>query len=188
MRAYLVASTVILASACSQVDPFTSEERADIDCLAAITVVEITNAIRDGTENGMGDAELAAIRPAKIADAIARLDEKYPNRMDEAYLEYDINNRLGKIEEAIRSSRVRACVTGGGSMLRVHLKGRPPRNYREAFMTPEENRQLKVLLDHLFDAGFLMINTCSATLSTAMGEAEVDAFVQALERGLSNLG
>lgn len=103
MRAYLVASTVILASACSQVDPFTAEERADIDCLAAITVVEITNAIRNGTENGMGDAELAAIRPAKIADAIARLDEKYPNRMDEAYLEYDINNRLGKIEEAIRS-------------------------------------------------------------------------------------
>ena len=103
MRAYLVASTVILAAACSQVDPFTAEERADIDCLAAITVVEITNAIRDGTENGLGDAELAAIRPAKIADAIARLDEKYPNRMDEAYLEYDINNRLGKIEEAIRS-------------------------------------------------------------------------------------
>lgn len=103
MRAYLVASFVILASACSQVDPFTAEERADIDCLAAITVVEITNAIRNGTEDGMGDAELAAIRPAKIADAIARLDEKYPNRMDEAYLEYDINNRLGKIEEAIRS-------------------------------------------------------------------------------------
>lgn len=103
MRAYLVASIVCLVSACGQIDPFTAEERADIDCLAAITVVEITDAIRAGTENGAGEAELAAIRPAKIADAIARLEATYPDRIDEAYLEYDINNRLGKIEDAIRS-------------------------------------------------------------------------------------
>ena len=91
------------------------------------------------------------------------------------------------IEEAIRRTGARACVTGGGSMFRVHLKPEPPRDYREAFMTPEENGQLKVLLDHLFDAGFLMINTCSATLSTAMGEAEVDALVEALEAGFAKL-
>ena len=87
------------------------------------------------------------------------------------------------IEDAIRATGFRACVTGGGSMFRVHHKDRPPRNYREAFMTAEENRLLKRLLDHLFDAGFLMINTCSATISTPMGEPEIDSLVAALERG-----
>ena len=91
------------------------------------------------------------------------------------------------VEEAIRATGIQACVTGGGSMFRVHLKERPPRNYREAFMTPEENRRLKLLLDHLFGEGFLMINTCSATISTPMGESEIDALVAALESGFSKV-
>jgi glutamate-1-semialdehyde 2,1-aminomutase len=91
---------------------------------------------------------------------------------------------MGGIEEAIRRTGATACVTGTGSMFRVHVKAKPPANYREAYLTPEESRRLKALLDHLFDAGFLMINTCSATLSTPMGESEVDALVEAIESGL----
>lgn len=91
------------------------------------------------------------------------------------------------IERAIRETGVRACVTGGGSILRVHLKQRPPRNYREAYMSPEQGRRLKRLLDHLFDRGLMMINTCSATMSTAMGEAEVDALVGAMQSGFAEL-
>ncbi len=91
------------------------------------------------------------------------------------------------IEDVIRSTGFTACVTGGGSMFRVHLKPRPPRNYREAFMTPEETRQLKVLLDHLFDEGFMMINTCSATISTPMGEPEIDSLVAALGSGFEKV-
>jgi glutamate-1-semialdehyde 2,1-aminomutase len=88
------------------------------------------------------------------------------------------------IDEAIRRIGATACVTGTGSMFRVHVKAKPPANYREAYLTPEESRRLKALLDHLFDAGFLMINTCSATISTPMGESEVDALVDAIESGL----
>jgi len=91
------------------------------------------------------------------------------------------------IEEAIRGTGFRACVTGGGSLFRVHFKERPPRNYREAFMSPEENVLLKKMLDHLFDEGFLMINTCSGALSTPMGEAEIDALVAAMEGGFRML-
>ncbi len=87
--------------------------------------------------------------------------------------------------DAIRATGFKACVTGGGSMFRVHLKDRPPNNYREAFATAEENHQLKILLDHLFEQGFMMINTCSATISTPMGEAEIDALVAALEGGFN---
>ena len=94
---------------------------------------------------------------------------------------------MNGIEAAIKRGGVRACVTGGGSMFRVHMKATAPRNYREAYMTPEENAQLKILLDHLFDDGFMMINTCTATLSTAMGEAEIDALVSSLEAGFKKL-
>jgi glutamate-1-semialdehyde 2,1-aminomutase len=91
------------------------------------------------------------------------------------------------IERAIASTGVAACVTGGGSMFRVHLKERPPRNYRETYPTPEQAGRLAMLLDHLFDEGFMMINTLSATISTAMGEGEIDALVAAMERGFWKL-
>ena len=51
-------------------------------------------------------------------------------------------------------------------------------------MTPEESRRLSLLLDYLFDRGFIMINTCSGTLSTAMGEADIDRFADTLLDGL----
>ena len=91
------------------------------------------------------------------------------------------------INRAIEVTGASACVTGGGSMFRVHMKEHPPENYREAFVTPDESRRLSLLLDHLFDAGFIMISTCSATTSTAMGEDEIDALVEAMAEGLEKL-
>jgi glutamate-1-semialdehyde 2,1-aminomutase len=87
------------------------------------------------------------------------------------------------VNDAIRSTGATACVTGGGSMFRVHLKAQPPMNYREAFATPDEMGKLKLLLTHLFNEGFIMINTCSATISTPMSEAEIDALVASMEQG-----
>lgn len=91
------------------------------------------------------------------------------------------------IESAIDASGIEACVTGAGSMFRVHMKTSPPTTHRDAVVTPEESRRLTSLLDHLFDAGFLMINTCSATTSTVMGEEEVDALIAAMETGFRRL-
>jgi glutamate-1-semialdehyde 2,1-aminomutase len=67
-------------------------------------------------------------------------------------------------------------------MFRVHLKPRPPRNYREAFVGPDESRLLRGLLDHLLEEGFIMINTGSAAVSTAMGNDEIDGLVEAVRR------
>lgn len=91
------------------------------------------------------------------------------------------------IREVIQRTGVAACVTGEGSMFRVHLKADPPRNYREAYASLEEQRRLKGLLDALFRAGMIMINTCSATTSTAMGESEVDALVAGFEEGFRTM-
>ena len=72
-------------------------------------------------------------------------------------------------------------------MFRVHMKEEAPKDFREAFLTPEENQKLTMLLDHLFNAGFLMINTCSAALSTPMTETEIDALVSAIKTGFQKL-
>ncbi len=91
------------------------------------------------------------------------------------------------LEAAIERTGIHACVTGGGSMFRVHFKEHPPRNYREAYPTAAEIDLVHRQLAHMFESGFMMINTCAGVLSTPMGEAEVDAFVDAMEAGFRKL-
>jgi glutamate-1-semialdehyde 2,1-aminomutase len=91
------------------------------------------------------------------------------------------------ITSAVERTGAIACVTGGGSMFRIHMKATPPRDFREAYLTPDEQARLTVLIDHLFDAGFVMINTCTATLSTPMSETEIDALVAAIESGFRKI-
>lgn len=114
--------------------------------------------------------------------ALELYDEAAVNRLNEL-----ARRAMTGIETAIAETGAVACVTGGGSIFRVHFKECAPRNYREAFMTPEENTRLKIMLNHLFDSGFMMINTCTATLSTAMTEAEIDALVDAMRTGFRKL-
>jgi len=72
-----------------------------------------------------------------------------------------------RLMEAIRLTDIPACVTGGGSMFRVHMKSDPPANYRAAFQTPEE--------------------TCSGTLSTVMTEKEIDILVDVMLSGFGKI-
>jgi len=91
------------------------------------------------------------------------------------------------VTSAIRDAGAPACVTGTGSMLRLHMKASPPRDFREAYLAPEEAARLKFMLDHLFESGFLMINTCTAALSTPMTEREIDGLVGAIASGLDKI-
>ncbi|MBL4809437.1 MAG: aspartate aminotransferase family protein [Phycisphaerales bacterium] len=91
------------------------------------------------------------------------------------------------ITDAISETGLAACVTGGGSMFRVHMKEHEPCNFREAYLTPEQNGQIKLLLDYMFDEGFVLINTCTATLSTPMTEVEIDALVRAFKGGFQRI-
>ena len=88
-------------------------------------------------------------------------------------------NKLGKrardgIIEAIRTADVPFCVSGAGSLFRVHVKPVIPENYRAAFLNVDGTRILNSLLDYLFDNGLMLINTCTGSLSTAITEKEVD--------------
>lgn len=91
------------------------------------------------------------------------------------------------IRSAIDESQIDGCVTGSGSIFRVHFKPEPPTNHRDAYASEEESRRLGIMLDHLFEEGFMMINTCSATLSTAMTETEIDALIDAMASGFARI-
>jgi len=88
-----------------------------------------------------------------------------------------------RIAEAIKIARAPACVTGAGSMFRVHMKPEAPRDYRSGLQTEEEAHLLKLLLDHLAENGVLMIATGSGALSTPMTEKEIDRLAEAILGG-----
>jgi glutamate-1-semialdehyde 2,1-aminomutase len=104
-----------------------------------------------------------------------------------AYLNRLADSARTSISEAIRVADIPACVTGGGSMFRVHMKGEIPTTYRAAYMTAKESKIIQVLLDHLFDNGIIMINTCSGSLSTAMTDKEIEILTETLLTGFRKI-
>jgi glutamate-1-semialdehyde 2,1-aminomutase len=104
-----------------------------------------------------------------------------------AHVNYLAERAKHGIDEAIRRVGIPACVTGGGSFMRVHMKENVPRHYRDAYMTPEEGTRLRVLINHLFDEGFIVINTCSASMSTVMVERDIDDLVEAMVSGFRKI-
>ena len=104
-----------------------------------------------------------------------------------AYVNQLADSARRQIQEAIRIANIPACVTGSGSMFRVHLKPEVPVNYRTAFVNPNEARRLSGLLDHLLDNGIMMINTCTGTISTAMTETEITHLADAMLSGFRKI-
>ncbi len=101
-------------------------------------------------------------------------------------------NELGniarrQIAQAIETAGIPACVTGGGSIFRIHMKPAPPNNYRESYVAPEENRLIRALLDHAYEDGIILIGTCSGTLSTPMSQREIDHLAEVLLAGFRKI-
>ena len=102
-------------------------------------------------------------------------------------------NELGErarsaIEEAIRVTDVPACVTGTGSMFRIHMKPNPPRNYREVYDHVGEAALRKEFLDFALDNGILLVGTCTGMLSTPMTQAEIDHLADVAENAFRKIG
>ena len=101
-------------------------------------------------------------------------------------------NRLGdlarsRIREAIEVAGAAACVTGAGSLFRVHMRSEPPRDYRSGFPTADEKTRLSRFIDGMYDEGIVLIHTGTGALSTAMTEAEIDRLAEAVLTSLRRL-
>ncbi len=91
------------------------------------------------------------------------------------------------LAEVIRQADVAASVSGTGSLLRLHLKEQPPRNYREAYLSGDEKRALSALIEALYDEGMIMIHTGAAALSTPMGRGDIDRLCGAVLKSLLSI-
>ena len=89
-----------------------------------------------------------------------------------------------QIEEAISVANLPACITGAGSMFRIHLTKKPPKNARQAYQTSEIKNLIDQLLDYLFlKENIIMINTCSCMFATTITQKEVDRLSESLLNG-----
>jgi glutamate-1-semialdehyde 2,1-aminomutase len=101
-------------------------------------------------------------------------------------------NRLGVFARAaltalIHKSDIKACVTGVGSMFRVYFKESPPVDYRSAWQNESESKMVRFMVDYLYRNGFMLIGTCTAALSTAHTEKEVEQLIACFAAGFDSL-
>lgn len=96
-------------------------------------------------------------------------------------------NQLGdytrlEIANLIANKSIKVCVTGIGSMFRLHFKETAPSNYREAYADAIEAQAVKSLIKELEEQKIILINTGSGMLSTMMDKSSIDALIQAMSR------
>ncbi len=107
--------------------------------------------------------------------------------------EFDRLNALGArardgVANAFSDAGVDGQVTGGGSLLRLHMTSVPLVDYRSARATDAQSAALTGVFDFMHANGVLLSETGLCALSTAMGEAEVDSFVEIFAAALASTG
>ena len=101
----------------------------------------------------------------------------------------DLNNLTNvarnQIEEVIKLADVPVCLTGAGSMFRMHFQENAPNTYRETYQNKETRDVINELLDFLFfEEDIVMINTMACMFATSLKQSDVDRLSDALLRGL----
>jgi len=101
-------------------------------------------------------------------------------------------DRLGeRVRDGIDAAFARAGVPGGavgmGSLLKVHFKDGPVRDYRSAYQTPEESSRLAAFVRGLLNNGVIAASYGLMALSTPMTDAEADEIVAAAESALRDI-
>lgn len=85
-----------------------------------------------------------------------------------------------QILEAGKVAGIPLSITGQGSMFKVHFKDTPPRSYREVYEDDYSKKITKMFLQHLYDKGVIIINSCCCILSTVITQKEVDILSDAM--------
>ena len=94
-------------------------------------------------------------------------------------------NARKQIEEVIKIADVPVCITGAGSMFKLHFQEKAPNTYRDSYQDKLTKVVIDDLLDYLFiKENIIMINTLACMFSTRLTQDNVDQLSEALLRGL----
>ena len=107
--------------------------------------------------------------------AMRLMDERAFARLDE------LGSKLRSgVEACLERAGVSGAITGMGSLFRLHAAARTFVDYRSAVVTKEEQARFDALFRRLLDHGVLISPTGLGCLSTAVGESEVEYFLEVL--------
>ena len=107
--------------------------------------------------------------------------------------EFDRINGLGArarggLTKAIADAGVEGQITGAGSLLRIHMTSVPLVDYRSARATATQSAALSSVIDKMHANGVLLAETGLCAISTAMGETEIDEFIDIFADALASTG
>lgn len=97
--------TLSVLISCTPANRISSAEQADLDCLAARTVVQITSAIRDGVEAGRPQEELQKYQQDFIQEGLIEVRRLFPDlSVHHHYYEYETAHMSLAIQDAAQSA------------------------------------------------------------------------------------
>jgi glutamate-1-semialdehyde 2,1-aminomutase len=87
-----------------------------------------------------------------------------------------------------KDAGVEGSVTGAGSLFRIHPTGRAMVDYRSTWQEPEEAQRLARIGRYLLDHGVLISPSGLGCVSTSMGDAELEAFLEVFHQAVKHSG
>lgn len=92
-----------------------------------------------------------------------------------------------QLSEAARIAGIPACITGDGSMFKIHFCDEPPTTYRETYEDDRAKKIINMFLEHLYEKGVMIINSCSCVFSTVVTQKEIDILSEAALSGFKHI-
>ncbi len=92
-----------------------------------------------------------------------------------------------QVEEAGKIADIPMCITGRGSMFKVHFREKAPISYRDAYDDEKMRKIIHAFLEHTYEKGIMMINSCTSVFSTAITQKEVDMLAAAMLSGFMHI-
>jgi glutamate-1-semialdehyde 2,1-aminomutase len=92
-----------------------------------------------------------------------------------------------QILEAAGIAGIPLCITGAGSMFKIHFRQEAPANYRAGYEDGHTKKMIHDFLEHLYDKGVIIVNSCSCMLSTVTTQKEIDILSDAMLSGFRHI-
>lgn len=94
---------------------------------------------------------------------------------------------INHVQEAGKIADIPMCITGRGSMFKVHFRKQAPISYRDAYDDEQMRKVITAFLDHLYQKRIMIINSCTSVFSTAITQTEIDILSEAMLSGFRHI-